>query len=254
MYPNLLKTRLQAGETVFGTGLPVPSPIAAGIILETKPDFVWIDTEHTPFGSESLGAIPVQIRQKGVAPLIRVAWNDPALIKKAYDVGAVAVMVPQVNTCEEAELAVRFAKYPPEGERGVSPMWALTAGEDWNHVITTANEETVLVVQIESTQAYDNIDEIKQVPGIDVLLVGPLDLSASVGRISETGSAEVQAIMRDVPSRLEGTGIAAGTTLADFEEIKEKLSWGYRFMNVGNVLDYGATVVKAGLDQFRHLK
>ena len=127
MYPNPLKAKLKAGETVLGTSLPAPVPLIAGMILETRPDFLWIDTEHAQYGSESLGAIPVQIRQKGVAPMIRVAWNDPALIKKAYDVGAVAVMVPQVNTREEAERAVRYAKYPPEGERGLSPMWAAAA-------------------------------------------------------------------------------------------------------------------------------
>lgn len=244
MYPNPLKQKLRAGETVLGTSLPVPVPVVAGMVFETKPDFVWIDTEHAPFGTESLGAIPVMARQAGVAPMIRVAWNDPALIKKAYDAGAVAVMVPQVDTAEEAADVVRYAKYPPEGERGLSPMWTRIAGEDWNHVIKTANEETVVIVQIESQEAYDNLDEIAKVPGIDVLLVGPLDLSASVGTITDTGSDAVQSIMKDVPKRLEGTGIAAGTTLASLEEIREKIGWGYRFMNVGNAMGYGVGVVK----------
>jgi len=103
--------------------------------------------------------------------MIRVAWNDPALIKKAYDVGAVAVMVPQINTAEEAARAVDYAFYPPIGNRGVSPNWPRIAGEDWGEVIRTANEETVLILQIESQQAYDNLDEIAKVPGIDVLFV-----------------------------------------------------------------------------------
>ena len=217
----------------MGTSLSAPVPQVAGMIIATQPDFIWIDTEHSPFGTESLGAIPVMARQKGVAPMIRVASNDPALIKKAYDVGAVAVMVPQVNTREEAERAVEYAKYPPLGQRGISPSWPILAGEDWNNVVKTANDETVLVLQLESQEAYDNIDEIKQVPGFDVLLVGPLDLSASVGRIAETGSKEVQDIMKAVPERLEGTGIVAGTTLGDVDEIKEKLGWGYRFVRMG---------------------
>ena len=251
MYPNLLKSKLKAGQTVLGTALPAPVPVIAGQIIQTQPDFIWIDTEHASFGAEALDIIPVMMRQKGVAPMIRVAWNDPALIKKAFDVGAVAVMVPQVNTAEEAARAVQYARYAPEGQRGLSPMWALTAGEDWNTVIKTANEETVLILQIESQEAYDNLDEIKQVPGIDVLLVGPLDLSASVGTITDTGSSKVQAIMKDVPGRLEGTGIAAGTTLGDLEEIKEKLSWGYRFMNVGSAIGYGVQVVQSHLDELR---
>ena len=251
MYPNDLKAKLKAGKTILGSSLPAPVPAITAMVMKTAPDFIWIDTEHAPFATESLGTIPVMMRQRGVAPMIRVAWNDPALIKKAYDVGAVAVMVPQVNTPEEAELAVRYAKYPPEGQRGLSPMWAITAGEDWNHVIKTANEETVLVVQVESQEAYNNLDEIKQVSGIDVLLVGPLDLSASVGRITETGSKEVQDIMKDVPKRLDGTGIVAGTTLGEVEEIKEKLGWGYRFMNVGSAMAYGVGVLSKNLQDLR---
>lgn len=121
----------------------------------------------------------------------------------------------------------------------------------WGNVIRTANQETVLVLQIESQQAYDNIDSIKRIPGIDVLLVGPLDLSASVGKITETGCKEVQEIMRDVPSRLEGSGIASGTTLMDLSDIQEKIDWGYRFLNVGNVLNYGTQVLKKNLDILR---
>ena len=130
-------------------------------------------------------------------------------------------------------------------------MWTRIAGEDWNRVIKTANEETVLILQLESQRAYDALDEIAAVPGIDVLLVGPLDLSASVGTITDTGSAKVQAIMEDVPRRLEGTGVVAGTTLGEVAEIQQKLRWGYRFMNVGNALGYGAAVVKHNIEVLR---
>jgi len=221
------------------------------MVLCTGVDFLWIDTEHHPYGTEVLDVIPVLARQRGVAPMIRVAWNDPALIKKAYDVGAVAVMVPQVNSPEEAARAVDYARYAPEGNRGLSPMWTRVAGEDWNHVIKTANEETVLVCQIESQRAYDALDEIAAVPGIDVLLVGPLDMSASVGTITDTGSDKVQAIMEDVPRRLEGTGKVAGTTLGDVAEIQEKLRWGYRFMNVGSAIGYGVQVVTQNIATLR---
>ena len=253
MYPNRLKEKLRSGETVLGTGLPAAVPSVAATIIDTNPDFIWIDTEHQPWGTETLEIIPSMMRQKGVAPMIRVAWNDPALIKKAYDVGAVAVMVPQVDTPEAAEKVVRYSKYAPEGQRGISPNWTLIAGEDFEHVVKTANEETVVIIQLESQRAYDNLDAIKQVEGIDVILVGPLDLSASVGTIAETRSKEVQEIMKDVPRRLEGTGIATGTTLVDLEDIKEKLSWGYRFMNVGNPLSYGAEVVSGHFQVLRSI-
>ena len=252
MYPNPLKQRIKNGDLILGSGgIISPSPHLVGMTLDTSPDFIWIDTEHMPFGAEVLDTIPVLIRQRGVAPMIRVAWNDPALIKKAYDVGAVAVMVPQIDTPEDAARAVQHARYYPEGKRGLSPMWTRVAGEDWNQVIKTANEETVLVLQLESRQAYENIDEIKKIPGIDVILVGPLDLSATLGRITETGAKEVQEIMEDVPKKLEGSGIVAGTTLTDVSEIQEKIRWGYRFLNVGSIVGYGAQVLKQNLDTLR---
>ena len=251
MYPNPLKQKLRNGEIVLGSGLLSFTPHEAGLIFDTGVDFVWIDTEHLPYASEALDVIPVLARQRGVAPMIRVANNDPALIKKAYDVGAVAVMVPQVNTAEEAARAVEYARYYPLGKRGISPMWTRIAGEDWNHVIKTANEELVLILQLESQEAYDNIDEIAAVEGFDVLLVGPLDLSSTLGRITETGSPEVQRIMEDVPKRLEGTGLAAGTTLMNIDEIQQKLGWGYRFMNVGNIVGYGCEVLRQNLATLR---
>ncbi len=139
-------------------------------------------------------------RNQGVAPVIRVAWNDPHLIKKAMDVGAVAIMVPQVNTADEAARAVQYTFYPPLGPRGIAPYWPLVAGEDWSNVVRTAHDETVLLIQIESVEAYHNLEAIAAVPGVDGLVVGPMDLSASLGKITDVQSAEVRRIVCSPPS------------------------------------------------------
>jgi 4-hydroxy-2-oxoheptanedioate aldolase len=251
MYPNPIKQKLADGQVVFGTGLASPSPHVAGATLDTGVDFLWIDTEHLPYGVEQLDVIPVMARQRGIAPMIRVANNDPGLIKKAYDVGAVLVMVPQVNTADEAKRAVDAAHYAPEGNRGLSPMWTKIAGQDWQEVLETANDETLLICQMESRQAWENFDEIIAVPGIDIILVGPLDLSASLGVTGKTGSPEVQSIMEEVPRRLEGTGIVTGTTLVNVDEIKQKVDWGYRFLNVGNPIVYGVQAVTQHVQDLR---
>lgn len=169
MYPNPLKQKLQAGELLLGTVAAGPSSFNTAQICKSDIDFLWIDTEHSSMDIERLDMMPIIARQNNVAPMIRIAWNDPALVKKAYDIGAVAVMIPQINTREEAEKAVEYAFYPPAGQRGVSPYWAIMAGEDFNHVIRTANEETVLVLQIETLQAMDNLDDIIQVAGIGAI-------------------------------------------------------------------------------------
>ena len=250
-YPNSLKKQISNEKLLLGSVLHAQTSLVASTTCKANIDFMWIDTEHFAFSIEDLDMIPIIARQRGVAPMIRVAWNDPGLIKKAYDIGAVAVMVPQVNTVEEAERAVQYARYAPEGQRGISPYWAANAGLDFNEVVKSANSETVLVVQIESKEAYDNLDAIAQVKGIDVLFVGPTDLSATLGVITETGSPEVQSIMRDVPKRLEGTGIMAGTTLNDVHDIQEKIDWGYRYINVGSPLSYGVETLQEHLNVLR---
>ena len=212
---------------------------------------MWIDTEHSPYGTESLDVIPVMARNKGVAPMIRVAWNDPTLIKKAYDAGAVAVMVPQVDSAEEAARAVEYAKYPPDGNRGLTPTWTRVAGEDFNEVIRTANEETVVVLQVESRQAFDNLEEMAKVPGVDVLFVGPLDLSASVGTITDTNSKEVREILEEVPRMLKDTPVPPGTTCPPQADAQEKIDWGERYVSVGSALNIGAQV---GKDSFQALR
>lgn len=251
MYPNPLKQKIKSGELIFGTSIPAASPRVAAATCASNIDFLWIDTEHAPFGIEALEAIPAIIRNFGVAPLIRVAWNDPALIKKAYDAGAVAVMVPQVNTAEEAAKAVEYAFYPPLGQRGVSPNWPAINGENWTDVIKTANDETVLMVQIESQEAYNNLDEIAAVPGIDVLFVGPMDLSASLGVITETRHESVLKIMEDIPKRVGPDGPKIATTLVDVGEMQEKFRWGYTIMNVGNPLSYGVQVVDLHIETLK---
>ncbi|MXY96398.1 MAG: hypothetical protein F4Z29_01300 [Gemmatimonadetes bacterium] len=250
-YPNPLKQRIRDGELLLGTVLPAHDSFTASVVCRSDIDFLWIDTEHSASAVEDLDMVPVIARQNDVAPMIRVAWNDPALIKKAYDIGAVAVMIPQVNTAAEAARAMQFARYAPEGQRGVSPYWAMMAGLEFNHVVKTANTETVTVLQIESVEALDNLDEIKQVEGIDVLFMGPTDLSATMGVISEIDSVEVQAAVRELPRRLEGSGIMAGTTLDDLQDIRQKIDWGYRYINVGSPMGYGMRVLKDNLDTLR---
>ncbi len=251
MYPNPLKQKLQRGDLVLGTSLSAPTPLVTAILCKTGVDFIWIDTEHQAWATETIETLPVQMRHAGVAPMIRVAESNGALIKKACDVGGVAIMVPQISTAEEAAQAVSYVKYPPLGERGLTPTWSVAAGLDFNEVIKTANDEIVLVLQLETQAGFENLDEIKQVPGIDVILVGPLDLSASVGTITNTGSEEVQAIMREVPRRLEGSGIVTGTTLVNVAEMQQKIEWGFRFMNCGSAIGYGAEIVRQNLETLR---
>jgi 4-hydroxy-2-oxoheptanedioate aldolase len=178
-------------------------------------------------------------RQSGVAAVIRVTWNEPGHIKKAYDVGAVGVIVPQVDTPDEARSAVRYARYPPLGERGIAPWFAVPLGITTADVIRHANDETVLILQMESVEAYERIDETLAVKNFDVILAGPLDLSASLGVPGQLHHPKVERIMLDLVDRAKGTGKALATTWADPEHCRRWIHAGYRMMNVGSVLNLG---------------
>lgn len=251
MYPNPIKEKLKSGKPVIGTSLFSREPHVAAAIYSLGPDWVWIDQEHSPWGTESIGTLCVQARQAGVAGVIRVPWNTPGDIKKAYDVGAVGVMVPQVDTPQEARDAVRFAKYPPIGERGIAPWFASLAGLDPNEVTLKANDETILILQMESREAWQNVDEIIETQHFDVLLAGPADLSASLGYPTQLHHPEVEKIMKELPRKLEGTGKVAGTTWARFEDCVRWIDLGYTFMNIGSVLGFGAQVQRRQFAEVR---
>ena len=186
----------------------------------------------------------MQGRQNGSAPVIRVPYNNPGDIKKAYDVGAVGVMVPQIDTPEDVKNAVNWAKYPPTGMRGIAPFFAGYLGLTGQDIIDNANDETLLILQMESVEAYENLDEILAVPGFAVLLVGPTDLSASLGVPGDIHNSKVENIMSDVAGRIKGTGKYLSTTFGDVEDCRRWLGEGYQMMNVSSTLALGTIQTK----------
>jgi len=252
MYPNPLKQKIQDGKLVLGTAIPTHDiRIAAALAYDSTADFIWIDQEHSPFGPRDMEMIPIILRQQGIAPMVRVPWNDPTHIKKAFDAGASAVMVPQISNVEEAKRAIDYAKYPPLGNRGISPTWPALAGESFIDVINSANDETVLILQLESEEHYKQVDDILALDGFDVLLVGPMDLSASLGVTTDMQNSKVQSIMEEMPKRAEGSGKIIGTTLGDPEEIRQKVDWGYKFLNLGSPLGFGISFVNDRFVEYR---
>jgi 2-keto-3-deoxy-L-rhamnonate aldolase RhmA len=251
-YPSTIRQKIAKGDVVLGTAMFTPEAhVASAIYNGCGVDWVWIDHEHDPFGTESVGTIAVMGRQAGVAPVIRVAWNDPGLIKKAYDVGAVGVMVPQVDNAEEARQAIRYAKYPPLGERGIAPWFAGLLGVSGDDVIKHANSETVLILQLESAEAYEKVDETLKLEDFEVLLFGPTDMSASLGVPGKIHHPKVENVMLDVARKAKRAGKMLGCTFGDPEDCRRWIGEGYRFMNISSPLELGINGVKKYAAEFR---
>jgi 4-hydroxy-2-oxoheptanedioate aldolase len=238
-FDNPVKVKLARGEAVWGASAMVADPFACQLTIDTGIDWLWIDTEHAPISPDGVGLAPVLARQRGCSPLIRVAGLDPSLIKKSLDAGASTIMVPQVNNAAEARAVVSYCKYAPEGTRGVSPGWTFYAGVNWSDYLPQANRETCVVVQIESVEGMNNVEEIAAVPGVDVVFAGPMDLSAAMGVIGQPQHEKVQTFLADFPKRVTTQGKYAGVTTGGGADAQERFRQGYRFMSMGGLLFSG---------------
>lgn len=253
-FENPVKQRLARGGTAWGAGSVIADPLAVQLTADSGVDFVWMDTEHMPYGTEALALMPTICRRQGAVPLIRVATLDPALIKKALDIGAQAIMIPQVDNAEMARAAVQYAKYPPMGNRGVSPMFTFYNGFTWDEYLPHANAESLIIVQVETEAGAKNVEEIAAVDGVDVVLAGPMDLSASFGVIGQTGHAKVQDFLAAFPARVTKFGKTAGIALGSVEAAAKAHGQGYRLINFGNILWSGLNGLKAGLAELHKLE
>jgi 4-hydroxy-2-oxoheptanedioate aldolase len=175
---NTVKEKLVAGLPSIGSWLSLGSPLAAEYMAHLGWDWLVVDAEHSPIGFETTVHCFQAIGTTATIPMARVAWNDPALIKRVLDGGALGVIVPLVSSVGEAEKAVTAVRYPPEGIRGVAGGRAMVYGSDY---MLRANEEILCIVQLEQAQAVQAAEDILAVKGVDVGFVGPMDLAVSLG-------------------------------------------------------------------------
>ncbi len=198
--------------------------------------FEWfmIDTEHAPVNPETLAAMIALLSNGGPTSLVRVGDVDQYLIKQALDSGAHGVLAPLVSTEAQAKSAVAFAKYPPEGVRGAAAAAASRYGTELSSYLRTANVETLVGVQIETKEALDHLDAIASVSGVDILFVGPQDLTLSLGLMDDRRNPKVRDAMRRVVEVSEKHGKVPGTLVIDPEEKKTAVELGFRFISLAS--------------------
>ncbi len=251
MFENRVKQRISEGRAAWGVSIPDASEFVTKLTVGCDIDFLWIDLEHRPYGPQEVRWLPILCRQAGCAPMIRVPGLDSIWIKKALDIGANTIMVPQINTPDEAKRAVEFAKYPPAGSRGISPMWTAMMDVSWDDYLPAANDETCVVVQIETPLGIENLDAIAAVEGVDVVFAGPADLSASLGIIGQFRHPKLKQFLAEFPKQIAAQGKPAGITFSTLEDCQRSYEQGYRFINIGTLVHYGIDGLKAGLSQLR---
>ncbi|WP_048645697.1 HpcH/HpaI aldolase family protein [Nitratireductor soli] len=243
MPENRFKARLLAGETQWGLWSTLASPVAAEALSLVGFDWMLFDTEHSPI--EIAGLQPIlQAAAVGTASAVaRPAWNDKVLIKKLLDIGVQTVLVPFIETPEEAEAAVRATRYPPEGIRGVAGSTRASRYGMASDYLKKANAEICVLVQIETTQAMARLEEIAAVDGVDGVFIGPSDLSASMGHLGNPAHPDVQEAIRAAADRIAAAGKVPGILATKAEDAVRYRDWGYRF--VAGAVDVGLLVGSA---------
>jgi len=177
----LLKEKIARGEKVFGTWLSVTDPAVTRMFTQLGFDFLLLDMEHSVINQHDLQTMLLMFSDTPVCPIVRVPWHEPNWSKWALDAGAEGILFPNVTSAELAKKLVAQCKYPPQGERGYFPKIASNFMLDVKEYMNGINDRTVVWMQIESVQGLEKMEEIMRVPGLDAVLIGPADLSFSLG-------------------------------------------------------------------------
>ena len=228
---NPVKRKLKNGQKTMGGFLQIISPVSAEIMSQCGFDWLIVDLEHAPGDFANLQAQLQAMNGSGVVPFARAPWNDMVAIKRTLDTGVMGVLIPYVNTREEAKAAVAACKYPPEGVRGVagSPR---AAGYTRNMMpyLTSANDEVVVMIAVETMEAVENLDEILSVEGLDGIFIGPVDLASSMGYLGDPTQPEVQQAIALIESKVLPSDKFLGTLAGNWDKAMKCFDKGYQWM------------------------
>ena len=249
---NRLNELLKSGKTAVGTMIQLPSAPVVEVLAQAGFDWLVIDTEHGPIDIETLHAMIRATSETPVTPTVRVARNLDWLAKRVLDVGALGVMMPGVNSVAEAQAAVSAVRYPPQGNRGYGPTFAsLRWGMSSAEYARQANDAMTAIIQIEHIDAVERIDEILAVPGIDMALIGPNDLSGSMGLLGQVAHADVQAAIARVLKAAQKARVAPGIFGITPDEMNRYIAQGFRAILVGVDVGFLAAGAKNVLAQIK---
>ena len=242
-----LKDAFESGENPLGTWLSLGHAPVAEAVSQLDLEFVLVDVEHTTMCLET-----VEEMDRGVsaAPgetetIVRVPWNDPVRLKRVVDIGVAGVMVPMIDSAEEARELVRSLRYPPEGIRGIAGSRATGYGRNFEEYVSNANGSIITIAQIETEAGLENAEEIARVDGIDALFVGPADLSGTLGVFAEWDADEFNAAIESIIDAGNSADIPVGTLTVDIDDVETRMGQGFDYLIAGKDI----SLVMEGIDR-----
>ncbi|MDP2084871.1 MAG: HpcH/HpaI aldolase/citrate lyase family protein [Gemmobacter sp.] len=247
---NGFKAALAAGKPQVGLWVAFASPTVAELLSHCGYDWLVIDGEHAPNDLPLMLAQLQAMQAGGAHAVVRVPVGETWLVKQVLDIGAQTVLVPMIDTAEQARAMVRAMRYAPDGVRGMGTLGRASRYGLTPDYLTTANAQTCLLVQVETRKALANLEDICAVEGVDGVFIGPSDLSADMGFPGNAGAPEVRAAIDDAIRRIVASGKAAGILVAGAEPAHHAMSLGATFVAAGHdvgLLRQGALALRAAL-------
>lgn len=231
---NPFNRALRHQQKQLGLWASLSNNYAAEVIATAGYDWVLLDMEHSP---NSIGGVLGQLEVFASTPttaIVRPPWNDPVMVKRLLDIGAPGLLFPMIQSVEEAEKAVASTRYPPRGMRGVSNATRANAFGRTTDYFTRIEEETAVLVQIETRAALERAVDIAAVDGVSGVFFGPADIGADIGQLGKPMASEVWEVIRPVASELMQRGVAVGTLVADARFAAQLLNDGFTFVACGS--------------------
>ncbi len=234
MRPSLRERLRSSPSPSFGTWISSSSRVCADALRGLGFDWFMVDTEHAQINPETLAALVARAGDDDPVPLVRVGDADQYLVKQALDAGAQGILVPLVSSEAQARAAVAYAKYPPDGVRGIAAAPASRYGRELGPYLRRANAETLVGVQIETREALEHLEAIAGVEGVDLLFVGPQDLTLNLGLMDDRKHPKLREAMATVVAACERHGKVPGTLVIDAEEKRAAVDLGFRFVSLAS--------------------
>lgn len=243
-------------ELSVGSWIQLGHPAVAEIMASAGFDWLAIDLEHSMIDLRETEELIRVIDLKGVVPLVRLASNNPEQIKRVMDAGAHGIIVPMVNACDEAEAAVAAVKYPPEGRRSIGLARAQGYGPRFQQYFEWQRENSLVIVQIEHIDAVDNLESILSVAGVDGYIVGPYDLSGSLGIPGEFEAPKYLQALERILKVSQEMDMPGGVHVVepDPKQLKARIEEGHKFIAYGVDTRMLDTVCRAGLESIKNMK
>jgi len=248
---NPFKQALKTGRLQIGLWHSLSSHLAVEILADSGFDWILLDTEHAP---NELPMVHSQLQAMGggtAHAVVRAAWNDQVIIKRLLDIGAQSLLIPYVETEEEARRAVMSIRYPPDGVRGVASLTRASRYGRIKGYYEAAHEQICLLLQVETKRGLENLDKIARVDGVDGVFIGPSDLSAALGNIGKPTHPEVVKTIDDSIRRIKDAGAAPGILTADVKLAQHYIEAGCLFTAVGSDIGLLANAADQLAQMFR---